>query len=460
MMTRLVVITYVLSQILIGSAISQNDPDVLDYLTRYGYMEEEEDDGSFASLRSIDPLTKAIKEFQKMAGISVTGEITDETRKWMKMPRCGLSDNVDKSYAGRKKRYVLDDSKWEHTDLTYKLTRSARASLNRSMVEKELQRAFDAISKHTPLTFTPSSNNIVDINILFGDQEHGDCFPFGPGVLAHAFMPPTGDVHFDDEHNFTYHDPDGIELFQVALHEFGHSVGLHHSEVNGSVMAPFFIGYIPSFDLHEDDIAGIQKIYGPRMTGIKPDICQDSTIDAITATKDGKTYVFKGDYYYRLNSNGDDIDPGYPREIYADWEGSTGPVDSVLTLKDGYTYIFKGFKYRRYENMRFVDGPRLIEERFPGIPNDIDAAFVWGGNEKLYFIKGNEYWRCCGDRCDYSVPSPISLWGMRNRIDAVFQWTNGRTYFFQNESYYRYNDDTETVDSGYPKPTGFYWLGC
>lgn len=54
----------------------------------------------------------------------------------------------------------------------------------------------------------------------------------------------------------------GIELFQVALHEFGHSVGLHHSEVNGSVMAPFFIGYIPSFDLHEDDIAGIQKIYG------------------------------------------------------------------------------------------------------------------------------------------------------------------------------------------------------
>ena len=31
--------------------------------------------------------------------------------------------------------------------------------------------------------------------------------------------------------------------------------------------------------------------------------------------------------------------------------------------------------------------PRLIEYGFAGIPSNVDAAFVWSGNGKIYFTK-------------------------------------------------------------------------
>ena len=53
----------------------------------------------------------------------------------------------------------------------------------------------------------------------------------------------------------------GIDFLQVAIHEIGHSLGLGHSKVNGSIMGPIY-----SKDrlnkLHADDIKGMQYLYG------------------------------------------------------------------------------------------------------------------------------------------------------------------------------------------------------
>lgn len=108
--------------------------------------------------------------------------------------------------------------------------------------------------------------------------------PAALDVKAHAFFPSTsvltGDVHFDNLNRWqvigTIPQPD---LLGAAIHELGHSLGLAHSTLNGANMYPTFLRHTGpgSGHLTEDDINGIQAIYGEGVGSVTPLVVPEPT---------------------------------------------------------------------------------------------------------------------------------------------------------------------------------------
>ncbi len=51
-------------------------------------------------------------------------------------------------------------------------------------------------------------------------------------------------------------------IFAVAVHEFGHALGLSHSSVEGSLMFPWYSAIPQDYRLPSDDLEAVQMLYG------------------------------------------------------------------------------------------------------------------------------------------------------------------------------------------------------
>ncbi|KFP78211.1 Matrilysin, partial [Acanthisitta chloris] len=204
-------------------------------------------------------LEERIKEMQRFFHLTVTGKLNAETEATIKLPRCGMPDIAE---------YQLfpGTPRWRKTHLTYKIV-NYTPDLPRKKVDDAIKRALMVWSDVTPLHFQKVYSGHADIEIRFARREHGDGYPFdGRGnTLAHAFAPGEGlggDAHFDDDERWSEFNHE-VNLFLVAAHEFGHSLGLAHSNVRGALMHPVYSYVNPaSFRLSADDRRGIQKLYG------------------------------------------------------------------------------------------------------------------------------------------------------------------------------------------------------
>ncbi|CAH1783710.1 unnamed protein product [Owenia fusiformis] len=225
-----------------------NNRDAMTYLEKNGYMVPGK------SQRD------SILHFQCFTHLPQTGVIDEGTMEMMNQQRCGVPD-IQVTANFRTTRL-----KWNHKRISYNFVNYS-PDLPRNIVELVLTKSFKIWSDVTSLRFNQINSLDADLNIRFAAGVHGNKLtdpPFdGPGnILAHAFYPRDGRIHFDEDENWTIESRSGRNLLNVAVHEIGHALGLGHSYIKEAIMYPYIPPYNPDFHLHTDDIAGIRSLYG------------------------------------------------------------------------------------------------------------------------------------------------------------------------------------------------------
>lgn len=133
-------------------------------------------------------------------------------------------------------------------------------------------KAAQAWAQQTKLNFAVVADSGAPLgsgSYVQGDPTVGDIriggYNFGSNSLAASYQPPpvnnysiAGDIQFNTGQVFNIGTT--YDLFTVALHEFGHALGLYHSAYSTAVMYPAYTG--AKSGLSADDISGIRAIYG------------------------------------------------------------------------------------------------------------------------------------------------------------------------------------------------------
>lgn len=455
------------------------------YLCKYGYLIENCNTNRLASEEN---RIYAIKWWQMFSNLEVTGDIGPADEEVMDKRRCACEDVMQKDEVMnpelQPQQFNLGP-KWRKTALTWKITKFTR-QLDQDKTRREIARALRHWSDVTPLTFREVAGE-SDITISFEVRTHGDgasnSFDGRGRVLAHAFFPSNGDVHFDDEENWGFGDEVGntkTDFFTVAVHEFGHTMGLFHSDVQGALMYPYYSGYNASFTLHDDDVKGMQSLYGPptgrplttpypmttsrpttpaprpRITPAptprptpRPEIPEFCNVQIQAAVRDfdGTLFVFtQGNYVMRITERGF-LDRIRTNNLFRRAPWSMDAAYSIPSL--GRTYFMRGQRLWEFDRMRnpmatilVQGGPRTMPERPRAViatsasGNDVEvfgSGILWRMKMNGEVIVGSH--RYISNQ--YSeVPS---------MIDAAVRWDSRTVYFFKGNRFYRYDTIRRTV---------------
>uniref|UniRef100_A0A668VKK1 Peptidase metallopeptidase domain-containing protein n=1 Tax=Oreochromis aureus TaxID=47969 RepID=A0A668VKK1_OREAU len=395
----------------------------------------------------------ALKEFQRVSGLPVTGVFDEATKLAMNKPRCGVPDketllkitSLNSSHDSRLGSQMGNFSENAHQSEAVRRKKEHLASLiSKSRRKRDLtptghmafskkvlnwrligegyssqltiedQRyifrlAFRMWSEVSPLEFVEDTHaplEDVDIRLGFGTGRHLGCNQKFDGTgqeFAHAWF--LGDIHFDDDEHFTTPNVgSGISLLKVAVHEIGHVLGLPHIYRPGSIMQPSYLPQESTFEMDWMDRKAIQQLYGGckgRFNTVFDWIRKEKTPYGEVVIR-FNTYFMRDGWYWLYENRNNRTRYGDPVPLQTGWHGI--PMDGVdahvhvWSRKRDAVYFFRGTQFWRYDSEndqvfgQDSEGhqyPRLISEGFPGVPSPIDTAFYDRRDSHIYFFKNN-----------------------------------------------------------------------
>ncbi|KFO25635.1 stromelysin-1 [Fukomys damarensis] len=388
------------------------------YLENYYNLSK--DMKQFFKRKDSSPIVKKIQEMQKFLGLEVTGQLNSDTLEMIRKPRCGVPDvGHFSTFPGI--------PKWRKNHLTYRIV-SYTQDLPRDEVNFAIEKALRLWEEVTPLTFSRIHEGEADIMISFAVRGHGDFAPFdGPGnVLAHAYAPGpgiNGDAHFDDDELWTK-DTTGTNLFLVAAHELGHSLGLFHSTDTKALMYPLYNSFtdLTRFRLSQDDVDGIQSLYGP-----PPPSPAEPEVPTESSQSESQTP--------------DTCDPALSFDAVSTLRGE------ILFFKDRYFWR----KSLRTPEPEFY----LISSFWPSLPSGVDAAYEVTSKDTVFVFKGNQFWAIRGSEVQAGSPRSIYTLGFPatvKKIDAAISVKEKKkTYFFVKDQYWRFDEKKQGMEPGFPR---------
>nr|XP_042715235.1 matrix metalloproteinase-17-like isoform X2 [Chrysemys picta bellii] len=436
--------------------------EVVAWLTQYGYLPPA--DPVTGQLQTWEAVTSAIRVMQRFAGIPETGIPDDATLALIRTPRCSLPDVLPEKLPKRRNGRLWRKRRksrgrrsvglaWTKRNISWKVkTYPREARLSRETIRALMHYALKVWSEAAPLTFHEVGRPSADVSVEFLRLDHQDGYPFdGPGgMVAHAFFPGdpqrAGHVHFDSDEDWTFRSPDdyGTDLFAVAVHEFGHSLGLAHSPSKRSIMRPYYQGPVGDplqYQLQADDRVDIQRLYGSRVlhSTEKPE-ASSLLPDPPSLPRDFPALRSEKEFPDRCSSS----------------------IDAVAQIR-GETFFFKGPLYWVFKDNGVEEGyPRPVTDF--GLPQGgVDAAFSRPHDRKTYFFKGGLQWSYdeATGRMDEGSPTHTALGGqLPTPVDDILSGSDGEVYAFKGRQYWKLERHSLKLETGYPRSIARDWLDC
>ncbi|XP_040888046.1 hemopexin [Toxotes jaculatrix] len=187
--------------------------------------------------------------------------------------------------------------------------------------------------------------------------------------------------------------------------------------------------------------------------------CSEIKLDAITADDSGKTYMFAGRIYMRLDTHRDGLH-AFP--IIRGWKEVTNGVDAVFSYTDKI-YLIKGdqvYIYKSTAQHTLVEGyPKTLKEEL-GIEGHVDAAFLCPNGHTVHIIQGQRMLDVDLTATPRVVTRDVSV--PVSDIDAGLCGSDG-VKVFKGSQYYRYESATTLAASRIaPEPLNITsaMLGC